>query len=157
MNGSLPNGSKEMRRVNSRHITVALSRLPISTSGMERAGEVWEETGYTLDPADMTFLTPVGPAIYRSELTLDANNWLQLQISGEEAEPTVAFAVPLFLCNITGLTAGAETDREVKDQRWMTARQIVAEYGSKEINSPYSPFNYLQMFVPILLFLATRR
>lgn len=114
--------------------------------------EVVEETGYQVSPANLIYLTSVGPAIFRSELTCK-NSELILNISSVEAEPTVGFACPLFLTDVSSLLPEQETDGEVEVHSWMTAREIIEAYGSKG-DRQYSLFNYFQMFIPALLLMA---
>jgi 8-oxo-dGTP pyrophosphatase MutT (NUDIX family) len=115
--------------------------------------ELSEETGYSVDPSKLKFLTMVGPEIYRSELGFGQNNNLLLTISDVEAEPTVGFALSVFVCDVGGMTPYSETDGEVKDPIWMTARQIVTAYGSKG-EATHSQFNYFQILLPALLSVA---
>jgi len=116
--------------------------------------ELSEETGYKLRPANLVYLTSVGPAVYRSEMYLD-DTIVTLDVSRVEAESSTAFSVPLFITNVTGCNSSSETDGEVIDHTWMTAREIIQTYGLRGSNE-YSRFNYFQMFLPALLFVVER-
>jgi 8-oxo-dGTP pyrophosphatase MutT (NUDIX family) len=116
--------------------------------------EVREEIGYELNPNhDLIYLTSLGPALYRSELSLDeSRREIVLQISECEAEPNVAFVLPLFIADVSGRQPEEEVDGEVGEAIWMTARQIIKKFGNKG-DHPYSQFNYFQILMPALLFL----
>ena len=124
------------------------------------AREVLEETGYRIDPnTELRYVTSVGPALYRSELSVAADSGrfgisrrskFMLRISEDEAEPAVAFALPIFLASADGKTPAVETDGEVAHAVWMTPRALISRFGSKG-SRPYSEFNYFQILVPALL------
>lgn len=106
--------------------------------------EVLEETSYFLEETDLRYFTSIGPAIYRSDLTLKKikeDVVLILTISNEEAEPNVAFALPLFTTDVTKKDSGVKTDGEVSKGRWMTIYEIIEEFGGKE------KFNYFQILL----------
>jgi 8-oxo-dGTP pyrophosphatase MutT (NUDIX family) len=119
--------------------------------------EVLEETGYELNPeSDLIYLTSIGPSLYRSELSLDTpKGEIILHISEDEAEPDVAFALPLFVADVNGKEPKGRTDSEVGEAVWLTARQIIDKFGHKD-DRPYSQFNYFQILVPALLFLGKK-
>ncbi len=105
------------------------------------AREVLEETGYVLDPdTDLAYITSIGPAIYRSTAAILGSGYCMLTISEQEAEPDVAFVLPLFAANLTRKTPSHQTDGEVKDMCWMTARAIIDQFGKTEEGRPYSRF-----------------
>lgn len=114
-----------------------------------------EETGFLISPDDLTYVTSVGPALYRSELAMVSLGELELCISNTEAEPTVGFVLPLFLANVTGREPESDTDGEVDNQRWLTMREIIAQYGEKG-EREHSLFNYFQMLLPAFLMVLGR-
>ena len=118
--------------------------------------ESFEETGYDTPSETLRYLFSVGPAIYRSELDLRGGNpvpRLILQISNEEAEPTVGFTLPIFIADVTGKKPVRTIDQEVSAGRWLTCRQIVDEFGNK-VDVPYSKFNYFQILFSVMHYLA---
>ena len=115
--------------------------------------ELLEEAGYKAKPEDMIYLATIGPAIYRSELEIRRSGQLVLKISKEEAEPTVGFALPIFVTDMTTKSPRKKTDGEIHPLRYMTGREIIHEFGKKG-ELPYSQFNYFQMFLPALLYVA---
>ncbi len=129
------------------------------------AREVQEETGYKLHPAlDLFYLTTIGPSLYRSELFFERErnplvraprHKLLLLIKNQEAEPSVGFALPVFWANVTDMQPLTKTDGEVKDPLWMTAPQIIEQFGRQE-DRPYSQFNYFQILVPAILHMHGR-
>ena len=111
--------------------------------------EVAEEIGYNLAPDNLRRVTSIGPCLFRSELEIISDKEIRFTISDVEAEPNVAFILPLFSANVTGLERPGETDGEVTGGLWMTPREIITRFGSKG-DLPYSQFNYFQYLVPLL-------
>ena len=112
--------------------------------------ELFEETGYNLQTWDLSFLTLVGPAIYRSELSLDRGS-MTLSISDEEAESQTGFILSLFIADLSDCSPNSKTDGEVKNICWLSGRQIIEAYGSKKAGQSFTQFNYFQFFVIAML------
>ena len=114
--------------------------------------EVLEETGYIVSVHDLTFLSVIGPELYRSQMHIVDDRYVKLIISETEAEPSVAFTLPLFLVDVDNCARLEETDGEVTHGTWMTLREIIECYGMEVNEHGYSRFNYFQYLIPLLLF-----
>jgi 8-oxo-dGTP pyrophosphatase MutT (NUDIX family) len=128
------------------------------------AREVLEETGFELNPdTELRYIMSIGPEMYRSELLCSERSWsfritkddLLLRISNTEAEPNVAFCLPIFVANVGGTRRRFETDGEVANATWMTVREIISQFGNRG-NKEHSQFNYFQILVPVLLYIGGR-
>jgi hypothetical protein len=80
------------------------------------------------------------------------DRYVKLIISETEAEPSVAFTLPLFLVDVDSCARLEETDGEVTHGSWMTLREIIECYGMEVNEHGYSRFNYFQYLIPLLLF-----
>lgn len=115
--------------------------------------EVEEETGYAVNPNGLYYITSTGPGLFRSEMEIEGDRRVHLHITEEEAEPQVAFVLPLFMADLTGIEPHEEIDGEVKGLEWLTGREIIGRYGSKG-DRPYSQFNYFHLLVMGMLDLS---